>query len=117
MNLTKTRLYNTFSKLKRETNMKNLKLKKRIVFFFLSLWLLLLPEISWASDVATIDTALQSILDILTGTAAKTIATIAIAAIGYLWMSGKLSIKQAVTIGLGIGIIFGAPEIASLLGA
>lgn len=89
----------------------------RLMQLALYLLLFLLPETTWASDVATIDTALQSILDILTGTAAKLIATIAIAGVGFLWMSGKLSIKQAVIIGLGIGIIFGAPEIASLLGA
>lgn len=78
---------------------------------------LLICEPAYASAVGTIDTALNGLLEIMTGTAAQTVATIAIAGTGWAWMTGHISIKMATILGLGIGIIFGAPEIAKLLGA
>lgn len=72
---------------------------------------------AYASEIGTIDTALKGLLDIMTGTAAQSVATIAIAGTGWAWMSGNISMKTATILGLGIGIIFGAPEIAKALGA
>jgi type IV secretory pathway VirB2 component (pilin) len=93
--------------------------KKSIVLLPLMLGAASLPAATFAAggNVATITTALQALIDILTGTTAKLIATLAIAGTGYFWLSGRLSLKQATTIGLGIGVIFGAPQIATLLGA
>lgn len=68
-------------------------------------------------EVPSITNALQALVDILTGTTARLMAIIAIAAVGYFWLSGRLSLKHAVTTGISIGIIFGAPSIASVLGA
>ncbi len=91
---------------------------KNHVIYLVGLIFLLAPDLVFASgDVSTITTALQGIIDILTGTSAKLLATLAIAGTGYLWLSGRLSLKHAAMIGLGIGIIFGAPQIAALLGA
>ncbi len=72
---------------------------------------------AYASEVGALTTAVQGLVDILTGTTAQLIAVVAIAGIGWSWSAGHLSLKQASTIALGIGVIFGAPEIASLLGA
>lgn len=72
---------------------------------------------AYASDVGTISKALEGLLGIMTGTAAQTVATIAIAATGWAWMTSQISLKTATVIGLGIGIVFGAPEIAKILGA
>lgn len=84
----------------------------------LALSIFLCPMSAFAAgDVSTLTTALQGIIDILTGTEAKLLATLAIAGVGYLWLSGRLCLKNAAMIGMGIGIIFGAPQIASLLGA
>lgn len=82
------------------------------------LLLFLLPMNAFAAgDVGTITVALNALVDILTGTTAKLIATIAIAGVGYFWLMGKLSLKHAGMVALGIGVIFGAPQIANLLGA
>lgn len=72
---------------------------------------------AYASEVGTLTTAVQGLIDILTGTTAQLIAVVAIAGVGWAWTANHLSLKQASTITLGIGIIFGAPEIAVLLGA
>lgn len=79
--------------------------------------MLLMSTPAYASEVGTLTTALQGLVDILTGTTAQLIAVVAIAGIGWAWTAGHLSLKQASVITMGIGIIFGAPEIASLLGA
>lgn len=68
-------------------------------------------------EVPSITNALQALVDVLTGTTARLMAIIAIAAVGYFWLAGRLSLRHAVTTGISIGIIFGAPTIAHLLGA
>lgn len=72
---------------------------------------------AYGGDVSTIDTALQRLIDILTGKTARLIAVLTIAGVGYMTLCGRLPIKHAVYVCLGIGIIFGATSIASLLGA
>lgn len=69
-----------------------------------------------AGDVGAIDQALQGIKNILTGKTARSLAVIAIIGIGYMTLSGKMDWKVAILICLGIGIIFGASDIAKLLG-
>ena len=53
----------------------------------------------------------------MTGSAAKIAATISIAAAGIAWKMGKISLHQAMTVAISIGIIFGAAEVAAVLGA
>jgi type IV secretory pathway VirB2 component (pilin) len=48
---------------------------------------------------------------LLTGTLATTVATIAIAGIGFLMLQGRLPLRRGVTIVLGCFIIFGASSI------
>jgi type IV secretion system protein VirB2 len=87
------------------------------LFGFILLFILPLCSFAGGGDIPTITQALQSLVDILTGTAARLMAIIAIAAVGYLWLTGRLSLKHAVVVGLSVGIIFGAPTIAGMLGA
>lgn len=79
--------------------------------------LYLSSALAYGGDVSTIDTALQGLIDILTGKTARLIAVLTIAGVGYMTLCGRLPIKHAVYVCLGIGIIFGATSIASLLGA
>lgn len=84
------------------------------VFFF---GLYVTSAYAYGGDVSTIDTALQGLIDILTGKTARLIAVLTIAGVGYMTLCGRLPIKHAVYVCLGIGIIFGSTSIASLLGA
>ncbi len=88
----------------------------RLLVLVFGIWMCPMSAFA-AGDVSTLTTALQGLIDILTGTEAKLLATLAIAGVGYFWLSGRLCLKNAAMIGMGIGIIFGAPQIASLLGA
>ena len=76
-----------------------------------------LPAFADSGDIPALSTALQGLVTILTGTDAKLLAVVAIAGVGYFWLSGKITLKHAVYICLGIGIIFSAPQIAEMLGA
>ncbi len=60
-----------------------------------------------------IERALQTVVDILTGTPARLTAIIAVAAFGYSMYTGHISLRWGVSIILGIAIIFGAAEIVN----
>lgn len=100
------------------------KMNKKNAWFFLKnisvvslIGLYMTSALAYGGDVSTIDTALQGLIDILTGKTARLIAVLTIAGVGYMTLCGRLPIKHAVYVCLGIGIIFGATSIASLLGA
>ena len=101
-------------------------MEKKLLFNrwqYLSKWMIALlsgwcvPVFADDGDIPALSTALQGLVTILTGTDAKLLAVVAIAGVGYFWLSGKITLKHAVYICLGIGIIFSAPQIAEMLGA
>ena len=57
--------------------------------------------------------ALQTVVDILTGTPARLTAIIAVAAFGYSMYTGHISLRWGISIILGISVIFGAAEIVN----
>ena len=64
-----------------------------------------------------IDTVLQSLLNYLTSSPARILAIIAIIAVGYSTLYlGKLPKNKAISVVIGIGIIFGAAAMLKLLG-
>lgn len=82
--------------------------------------LIIIPSSAWAigqTDVSSIGNALQGLIQLLTGKLARLLAILAVIGIGYMTLCGRLSIRYALYVCLGIGIIFGAPSIVALLGA
>jgi len=63
--------------------------------------------------LSTIKSGLDKVLAIATGTEAQIGATIAVAIVGIMALSGRISWMQAGTVLAGIVIIFGAPQIVS----
>ena len=66
---------------------------------------------------ASIESALCTVIGWFTGNVGKSIATLAIIIIGVGALMGKVSWGMAIIVGLGVAVIFGAPQIAGLLGA
>lgn len=62
---------------------------------------------------STIGTAIDWLQNALTGSIATSIAIIAIAAIGFLMLSGRVDVRGAVRVVIGCFIIFGASLIAT----
>lgn len=91
-----------------------------------SLCLLAAVASAWAPEAAAqfggfggspFERALQSVVDLLTGTPARLTAIIAVAAFGYSMYTGHVSIRWGISIILGIAMIFGAAEIVNRFAA
>jgi type IV secretion system protein VirB2 len=62
-----------------------------------------------------IESVLQNIVNMLQGNVARLLAIIAVIIVGIAWMFGYLDLRKAAFVVLGIGIIFGATEIVSMI--
>jgi len=68
-------------------------------------------------DGDTLGNLLCGVADWFTGSVGKGIATLAIIVIGIGALMGKVSWGMAIIVGLGVAVIFGAPQIVNELGA
>lgn len=64
---------------------------------------------------ANVESMAQSILDLLTGTLAKTVATIAFVIVGYSYWLGKAGLQLLVSVAVGCFIVFGANWLVNLV--
>ena len=68
-----------------------------------------------AQGAGGIESALQNIVNLLTGNVARLLAIIATIIVGIAWMFGYLDLRKAAFVVLGVGIIFGATEIVNTI--
>ena len=68
-----------------------------------------------AQGFGKIQTVLDNIKDALTGAIGRTLAIIAVAMVGLGWIFGQIDLKRAGGVIVGIGIIFGAAEIVTMM--
>ena len=66
-----------------------------------------------ATDIAGV---LGSILAMMTGPIAKGVCLLAICGVGFAFIGNMVDMRQVFFLIIGIGIIFGVPQIASQLG-
>lgn len=78
------------------------------LLYALFLFSLLMAEPSFAQSFDGINSFLTKIVQNITGDIGKTIAAIAVMAVGGFFMTGRMDWTFAVSIILGIAIIFGA---------
>lgn len=78
--------------------------------------LALLPDVAFASyGRAPWEKALQTLVDLLTGTTARLVAIIAVAAVGYMtFAKGMIPWGFGISVIIAIAIIFGAASIVDL---
>lgn len=80
---------------------------------------LLSPEMAMAQTAVTtldpIEQIIESVIGIMTGPIATGVAIIGVASIGYMWMTGRMEMQRALTIIIGMVIIFGAANIVNAL--
>jgi type IV secretion system protein VirB2 len=69
-----------------------------------------------AMAAAPWETALQTVVNYMTGTTAHLLAIIAVAAVGVAMLSGNMSVRSALSVILGMAIIFGAATIVGIFG-
>ncbi|WP_142416052.1 TrbC/VirB2 family protein [Bartonella massiliensis] len=76
---------------------------------------LALSEPAFADGFGKIDDALKKVIEALTGSIARSIATIAVAGIGLAWIAGYVEMRKAFFVCVGIGIVMGASQIVSMI--
>lgn len=74
----------------------------------------LLCDASYAQSFGRINTALQTLVDFMTGTTGRLLGILGVAGLGIAAWFGRLSYWRAGEIVLGIAIVFGAAEIVDL---
>src|SRR5258708_2571379 len=85
---------------------------------FILILTFLAPLSAYADAIDTSDPwdrALYAVLQIMTGPTATTIGAIALAGTGYLFLRGRIDVMRLLAIVAGLGLIFGAPHLVSLL--
>ena len=91
----------------------NIKMAKE---YFLAFCLItVIMAFSNTAGADQISATLCKVVTLLTGTAGKAIATIAIVVLGIGLFMGKLSWPLALATAIGVGLIFGAPQLVGWL--
>ncbi|MEG3152397.1 TrbC/VirB2 family protein [Sphingomonas sp. ZT3P38] len=70
-----------------------------------------------SSGTGTLVTAVGWVQQVLLGSAATAIAIIAVASVGFMALSGRIDLRQSVTVIIGCFILFGAPSVVAGLQA
>ena len=85
-----------------------------LLLFLLTLALMLQPDASYAQSFGRINTALQTLVDFMTGTTGRLLGILGVAGLGIAAWFGRLSYWRAGEVILGIAIVFGSAEIVDL---
>lgn len=70
-----------------------------------------LAQVNGGGAFAPLETAVQMIVDFITGPFGRLLAIIAVIGLGFLAFAGRLSWFTAGAVVIGIGLVFGAPAI------
>lgn len=86
--------------------------KKALIAFGLAFAFMAMPEAALAQNngpiFGTADNIVTNILNFLTGGFARIVAIIAVVILGFMWMSGRLEMKKALSVIGGIVLVFAA---------
>ena len=85
-----------------------------LILLALAATALCLSEPSYAQSFGKINTALQTLVDFMTGATGRLLAILGVAGLGIAAWFGRLSYSRAGEIIVGIAIVFGAAEIVDL---
>ncbi|MFZ4540547.1 MAG: TrbC/VirB2 family protein [Rickettsiales bacterium] len=91
-------------------------MKNALMALFAVYAVMLLPMDAMATDPTGLSNVLCNVVHWFTGPIGTGIATLAIIVIGVGALMGKVSWGMAIIVGLGVGVIFGAPSIVEALG-
>ena len=78
-------------------------------------WALAFPQPAMAAyGSAPWESALQTVVDFMTGSTARLIAILAVAGVGVSMLAGYMSIRASLSVILGIAVVFGSATIVDL---
>jgi type IV secretion system protein VirB2 len=77
----------------------------------------LAPELAYAQSAAPVEGILEWFVGVLQGSVARSLAIIAVCFLGFLFLTGRMAWQGAISIVIGIAIIFGAAELVDAMKA
>ncbi|UDF33209.1 UNVERIFIED_ORG: TrbC/VirB2 family protein (plasmid) [Roseateles sp. XES5] len=77
----------------------------------------LVPELAYAQSAAPVEGILEWFVGVLQGNVARSLAIIAVCFLGFLFLTGRMAWQGAISIVIGIAIIFGAAELVDAMKA
>src|SRR4249920_3091189 len=89
-------------------------LRRRSLLLVFAVAVIFLSDPSYAQSFGRINTALQTLVDFMTGTTGRLLGILGVAGLGIAAWFGRLSYFRAGEIILGIAIVFGSAEIVDL---
>lgn len=79
--------------------------------------LALVPEFAYAQSAAPVEGILDWFVGVLQGNVARSFMIIAVCFLGFLFLTGRMAWQGAISIVIGIAIIFGAAELVDAMKA
>lgn len=77
----------------------------------------LVPELAYAQSAAPVEGILEWFVGVLQGSVARSLAIIAVCFLGFLFLTGRMAWQAAISIVIGIAMIFGAAELVDAMKA
>ncbi|RWX74878.1 type VI secretion protein [Neorhizobium lilium] len=75
----------------------------------------LVPDFAYAQSAAPVEGILDWFVGVLQGNVARSLAIIAVCFLGFLFLTGRMAWQGAISIIIGIAIIFGAAELVDAM--
>jgi len=98
----------------RKPRIHSVRVCSQLLLLTLALCFILISDASYAQSFGRINTALQTLVDFMTGTTGRLLGILGVAGLGIAAWFGRLSYWRAGEIILGIAIVFGSAEIVDL---
>lgn len=90
-------------------------LKTTVCLALLATGLALAPDFAYAQSAAPVEGILDWFVGVLQGNVARSLAIIAVCFLGFLFLTGRMAWQGAISIVIGIAIIFGAAELVDAM--
>ncbi|WP_162244991.1 MULTISPECIES: TrbC/VirB2 family protein [unclassified Rhizobium] len=90
-------------------------LKATVCLTLLTAGLALAPDLAYAQSAAPVEGILEWFVGVLQGNVARSLAIIAVCFLGFLFLTGRMAWQGAISIVIGIAIIFGAAQLVDAM--
>lgn len=90
-------------------------LKATVCLALLTTGLALAPNLAYAQSAAPVEGILEWFVGVLQGNVARSLAIIAVCFLGFLFLTGRMAWQGAISIVIGIAIIFGAAQLVDAM--
>ncbi|WP_322885891.1 TrbC/VirB2 family protein (plasmid) [Sinorhizobium medicae] len=89
--------------------------KATVCLALLTTGLALAPDFAYAQSAAPVEGILEWFVGVLQGNVARSLAIIAVCSLGFLFLTGRMAWQGAISIVIGIAIIFGAAQLVDAM--